>query len=187
MGIIKGLEIPLPPVELQREFRRIVALCTISRTDLEISKVAVDELFSAIQQRAFRGELDLSRLVLAEVVEPAKATDTTAVVANGRYRRPGSFIAPPEIEAQMMALEHKLDVDPGDTIAWDENYFKYRTLSQVLQPPFSFSDIWEAVENDMEEVSYDTVKDKIFEYVEKGTLEQQFDEARKEIVFYPRA
>ena len=85
----------------------------------------------------------------------------------------------------MMALEYKLDKYPNESIQWSEDYFKYRTLSQVLQPPFSFTDIWNAVDHDIEEPKYETVKDKIFEYVAAGILEQRFDEERKEIVFHP--
>jgi hypothetical protein len=81
----------------------------------------------------------------------------------------------------------KLDTGPGDSIPWSEDYFKYRTLSQLLRPPFSFREIWDEVYYDIEEASYETVKAKVFEYVEQGILEQKFDETRKEIVFYPRA
>lgn len=121
-----------------------------------------------------------------EAESPAVTPTPESVTIKGRYKRPGSFIAPPEIEVQMMAMEDKLDTGPGDSISWSEDYFKYRILSQVLQPPFSFADIWEAVEYDMEEARYETVRDKVFEYVEVGILDQQFDEDRKEIVFHPR-
>jgi type I restriction enzyme S subunit len=147
-----------------------------------------ERLFASIQQRTFQGELDLTRLKLDEEAETLAAkTHPEPVIIQDRYHRPGSFIAPPEIEAQMLALEYKLNKDPKDLIQWSEDYFKYRTLSQVLQPPFSFTDIWRAVESDIEEPSYETVKDKIFAHVEDGTLEQRFDDERKEIVFYPRA
>jgi type I restriction enzyme S subunit len=86
----------------------------------------------------------------------------------------------------MLALENRLDSGPGDSIPWSEDYFKYRTLSQLLKPPFSFTEIWDRVYYDMADASYETVKEKIFEYVAAGLLEQRFDEKRKEIVFYPR-
>ena len=56
----------------------------------------------------------------------------------------------------------------------------------MLTAPFSFNEIWEAVRYDMEDASYEDVKAKVFEYIEAGILEQQFDIDRKEIVFYPR-
>lgn len=108
------------------------------------------------------------------------------IEVQSRYNRPGSFIAPPEVETQMIALEDQLDFGKGDSIPWDENYFKFRTISQVLRPPFSFREIWEAIEYDIEGGNYETVKEKVFDYVAAGILEQQFDEERKEIVFHPR-
>ena len=115
-------------------------------------------------------------------VTPTPAPEAT----QGRYRRPGSFIAPPDIEAQLMELEDKLDFGKGDSIPWDENYFKYRILSQVLQPPFSFAQIWEEVEYDIEEADYEIVKEKVFEYVRDGLLRQRFCKKSKEIIFFPR-
>lgn len=187
MGIIKDLELPLPPIELQERFKRIVALCTISRTDIEDSQALVDRLFRSIQQRAFRGELNLSRLKLEGEAEATAVTPIPEpVVTVGRYKRPGSFSAPPDIEAQLLALEAELDAGPGETIPWSEDYFKYRTLSQLLTPPYSFSEIWEKVIYDMEDSRYEVVKEKTFEYLAQGILEQKFDAERNEIVFYPR-
>jgi len=187
MGIIKELVLPLPPVELQKEFKRIAALCAASRVDFEDSQDAAEHLFGSIQQRAFRGELDLRRLKLdtEEPLPEVKEIEKTEKV-DGIFHRPGYFPTPPEIEAEIQALEDRLDHGPGDSIPWSENYFKYRILSQVLRAPYSFSDIWERVFYDMEEASYETVKDKVFEYVSAGILEQQFDEERKEILFQPR-
>lgn len=188
MGIIKELELPLPPIELQKKFKQIVALCATSRTDLTESQVDIENLFCSLQQRAFRGELDLSQLKMTDEIElPAPPPTPEPETFHGRYKRPGIFIAPPDIEAQMLVLEDQLDYGPGASIPWSEDFFKFRILSQVLQPPYSFSDIWETVYYDMEEASYETVKEKVFEYVEQGCLEQKFDEARKEIVFYPKA
>jgi type I restriction enzyme S subunit len=84
----------------------------------------------------------------------------------------------------MMALEHKLD-GPGDSIEWSEDYFKYRILSQVLLPPFTFDEVWEATRYDMGDADYETVKETVFRYIEQGLLQQQFDEETKEIVFRP--
>jgi type I restriction enzyme, S subunit len=185
--ILERIRIPLPRLEVQVEFGRIAQSIVIATKDWELSASHMENLFLALQQRGFRGKLDLSRLKLTEEAETsAVRPEAEPVVIQGRYRRPGSFITPPDIEVQMMALEDKLNNGPEESIQWSDDYFKYRTLSQLLQPPFNFTDIWNAVEHDIEEPSYETVKDKVFEYVEEGTLEQQFDEERTEIVFQPR-
>lgn len=187
MGIIKELELPMPPVELQKEFTRIATLCTSSRADLEGSQDATGELFGSIQQRAFKSELDLSRLNISAGERSTVALATEVRKPEGRvYHRPGSFIAPPEIEMEVLALEDKFDQVTAEPRPWSENYFKYRTLSQALVAPFSFAQIWEATLLDMEEASYETVKDKVFEYITEGILEQRFDDMRREIVFIPR-
>lgn len=71
MGIIKDLVLPMPPIELQEEFKRVVAICATTRADLEDSQEAAEALFGSIQQRAFQGELDLTRLVLDEEIGQA--------------------------------------------------------------------------------------------------------------------
>jgi len=62
----------------------------------------------------------------------------------------------------MKGLEENLDFGKGDSIPWDDNYFKYRVLSQVLEPPYGFSEIWEAVNYHMPKTDYDVVKGKVF-------------------------
>jgi type I restriction enzyme, S subunit len=185
--VLKSLEFPYPSPELQSEFLAICRAAEVFNEPAMASVRHLDRLFGSLQQRAFRGNLDLSRLRLeAEEESLVVVPSPESVTIQGRYNRRGSFIAPPEIEAQMIALESKLNSEPNESIQWSEDYFKYRTLSQVLLPPFSFTDIWKAVEHDIEEPNYNTVKAKVFEYLEDGTLEQQFDEERKEIVFQPR-
>jgi type I restriction enzyme S subunit len=184
---LEEIKIPLPDFDAQLAFGQVVGSIVSSVKDLEASAEHMDNLFLGLQQRAFRGELDLSRLTLDPEVELPTAAITPGHSYNeGVFNRPGYFIAPREIEARMLALENRLDSGPGDSIPWSEDYFKYRTLSQLLKPPFSFTEIWDRVYYDMADASYETVKEKIFEYVAAGLLEQRFDEKRKEIVFYPR-
>jgi type I restriction enzyme, S subunit len=176
-----------PSEEDQQRFELIAQKLLSHGQNCREQSFHLEKLFSSIQQRSFRGELDLSRLTLVDEVDSPVATivpDNPAI--QGRFKHPGSFIAPPDIEAQMMALEDRLDTRPGDSIPWSEDFFKYRILSQVLTPPFSFNEVWEAVRYDMEDADYEDVKAKIFGYIEAGILEQQFDMDRKEIVFYPR-
>jgi type I restriction enzyme S subunit len=184
---IKGLEIIAPDMEAQNRFCQAVNNQRDLVKALDEYLLEADSLFFSIQQRAFRGELDLSRLTLDDEVEStAHPLVSQPPAVEGRFKRPGSFIAPPEIEAQMLAFEDWLDMGPGNPIPWSEDFFKYRILSQVLIPPFSFNEIWEAVNYDMGDANYEDVKAKVFEYVEAGIVEQQFDMERKEIVFYPR-
>ncbi len=54
---IEKIRVPLPPVEFQRRFADCVSAIAHSREAHRASLTELDALFSAIQQRAFRGEL----------------------------------------------------------------------------------------------------------------------------------
>ena len=57
MGLIKGMPVPLPPIELQREFARRVTAVERLKTAHRASLAELDALFATLQHRAFRGEL----------------------------------------------------------------------------------------------------------------------------------
>jgi type I restriction enzyme, S subunit len=57
MQIIKELRIPLPPLDLQREFARRVTAVEKLKAAYRASLVEMDAFFASLQHRAFRGEL----------------------------------------------------------------------------------------------------------------------------------
>lgn len=57
LAILRDLDVPVPPVQLQREFARRVAAVEKVKTNQRDSLVELDALFAAMQHRAFRGEL----------------------------------------------------------------------------------------------------------------------------------
>lgn len=57
MGLIKGMPVPLPPLDLQHEFARRVAAVERLKTSQRAALAELDALFAALQHRAFRGEL----------------------------------------------------------------------------------------------------------------------------------
>jgi type I restriction enzyme S subunit len=184
--ILQGLEFPYPSPNLQKEFLNICQAVGIVNEPAKASAYDLNRLLSSLQQRAFRGELDLSKVKLESAESaPPEVVVKKAETVDGIFHRPGYFPTPPELEADMMELEDKLSYGPGDSIPWNENYFKYRILSQVLRAPFAFQEIWDQVQYDMPDTDYETVKDKLFEYVQQGLLEQRFDGNEKGIVFWP--
>jgi type I restriction enzyme S subunit len=59
-SIIKNFEIPIPPLPLQQKFARIIEKIESMRQSQNQSKQQIEDLFSAMMQKAFRGELDKS-------------------------------------------------------------------------------------------------------------------------------
>ena len=55
--IIRGLEIPLPPVTIQEKYAQRVAAADELRVSARSSEEGLEALFASLQQRAFRGDL----------------------------------------------------------------------------------------------------------------------------------
>jgi type I restriction enzyme S subunit len=55
--MIESVQVPCPPVELQRRFDECVQKIGYQRGHQRRSAQALDPLFASVQQRAFRGEL----------------------------------------------------------------------------------------------------------------------------------
>jgi type I restriction enzyme S subunit len=57
LALLRNLVVPLPPIELQREFARRVRAVEKLKTAQRASLAELDTLFASLQDRAFRGEL----------------------------------------------------------------------------------------------------------------------------------
>ncbi|MFN3152902.1 restriction endonuclease subunit S [Bremerella sp.] len=57
LGLIKSLKVPLPPIEVQREFTKRVRQLHELRNNLESGVSEAYNLFNSLVQRAFKGEL----------------------------------------------------------------------------------------------------------------------------------
>jgi type I restriction enzyme, S subunit len=57
VGSVKELEIPLPPIDLQRQFASIVEKVEKIKESQKNSKQEIDNLFNALMQQSFRGEI----------------------------------------------------------------------------------------------------------------------------------
>ncbi len=61
-GILDKLKFPYPPLSLQKNYAQIVEIIESVRFKYELLLREYEKLYSALCQRAFRGELDLSRI-----------------------------------------------------------------------------------------------------------------------------
>ena len=57
LAILKNLDVPIPPIELQREFAKRVEKVEALKAKLKASQLQAEEQFKALSQRAFAGEL----------------------------------------------------------------------------------------------------------------------------------
>ncbi len=64
LKILRELELPAPPTELQNQFAAIVEKVEGLKSRYQQSLTDLESLYGALSQKAFKGELDLSRVVL---------------------------------------------------------------------------------------------------------------------------
>lgn len=57
LAILRNLDVPLPPLDLQRDFARRIATVEKLKTTHRAALAELDALFASFQHRAFRGEL----------------------------------------------------------------------------------------------------------------------------------
>lgn len=72
LGQIKKIDIPVPPMELQKTFSEIVEKSELLKAQLKNSLIDLEILYSSLSQRAFKGELDLSELVIDHIIPVSK-------------------------------------------------------------------------------------------------------------------
>jgi type I restriction enzyme S subunit len=196
---VRGLRIFEPPILLQGEYvRRVKHLEQLLQYEKQHEDIA-HGFFASLQQRAFRGELDLSRLVLEPSDDaPAAISPAKPVTTPRELKGVARFLQP---RAALEPILKKLDrtVNQGGTIPWSADYFKYRILG-TQSAPFSFADLMQEVMAVFEESPpYEAIRDQIFDLLgqdgQPTFLRQRFDlqtdlesnevTGRKEIVFEP--
>lgn len=195
----EGLRFIAPEYDDQLRFERVAQRLIEQSEDCQKQLIHLERFFSALQQCAFRGELDLTRLVLDQSDDaPAATAPANPTTKPSKPNASPHFLqAPAAIESTLKKLD--LTVRKGDPIPWSLDYFKYRILA--AQPaPFSFEDLREKAEAVFEyPLPYETIRDLIFDLLgqdgKPALLRQRFDlitneetnevSGRKQMVFEP--
>ena len=180
--ILDKLEFPYPPTELQDQFATIIKKVDCLKSRYHQSLTDLGSLYGALSQKAFKGELDLSRVVLpakgSEIFEEGK-TD----VEEKQPMEPLFELPTPEELAVLQAAEGRKSLLGGLLNAW---------LEQLGDAPFTAQDfmdaarhrLWELAEDDAPdwgEAEYDELKTQVFEALEQGRLTQGYDDANNRV------
>ena len=80
LGLIKETKINKPPINLQNQFGSIILKVESIKTKQAHSLAELEILFGSLSQRAFKGELDLSRVPVVYV--EAEPLETKAFSAD---------------------------------------------------------------------------------------------------------
>jgi len=179
---IYNIHLSIPPIELQNQFAAIVEKVENLKSRYQQSLTDLESLYGALSQKAFKGELDLSRVVLPaefpDIVEEEKTDVEEKQPMDPLFELP----APAELAVLQTAEGRKFLL--GEWLnAW---------LEQMGDAPFSvqaFMDtarqrLGELAEDDAPDwgaAEYDELKAWVFEALEQGRLTQGYDDANNRV------
>ncbi|MGD9366043.1 MAG: restriction endonuclease subunit S [Desulfobacteraceae bacterium] len=172
----KSLPIRLPSIRLQNKFASIAEKVESVKNSYRRSLSEIENLYGALSQKAFKGELDLSRITVEQTSEPTTDTKDS------------------ELEQQPISLpllDHKVMADP---------VARENLLQQIFKDYFtehpkrtgSFKDFWNSVEFSvsdymddesppLDSADYDKFKTWLFDLLKSGRAEQRFNEEKNKM------
>lgn len=181
-GVIEKIKIIQPPIELQNQFASIVEKTDFLKARYQQSLCEMERLYGALSQKAFKGELDLSRVQLPVEGTGIAEEENTAVEEKQPMEPSFELPAPAALAVPQTAEGRKFLV--GEWLsAW---------LEQLGDEPFTaqaFMDaarqrLWELSDDDASDwgaADYDELKAWVFEALEQGRLTQCYDDANNRV------
>lgn len=150
---LKNFPVIVPPLELQSQFAQIVEKVEALNAHYQASLKELENLYGSLSQRAFKGELDLSRVnvqlpaEISEVEREKKAEEKVVTQVNKDledfHRSLPHSGAPADIDNKIRQLDTELNIR-GEVQFWDE-YAKYRILKGKLKGRFSYIQLRDAL------------------------------------------
>ncbi len=178
-GILDKLEFPYPPPDLQDKFVTIVEKVNAIKSRYQQSLDDLENLYGALSQKAFNGELDLSRVPLP-VEGPVVTKEEKPETEDEQAMKPSFELPAPADIALLAGAESRMDV----ISQWLDVYLDQLNGGQFLAQHFmecAQQRLWELLEDDAYQLSvaeYDHVKELVFCALESGRLVQSYDDDR---------
>jgi type I restriction enzyme S subunit len=174
---MQKLFIPKPPEDLQNQFAAIVEKVEGLKSRYQQSLSDLESLYGALSQKAFRGELDLSRVALPaelpdkfekELSQPETAADDNSDMMHrfSTLDTPGMSVK----DARRSLLQQWFDEWVGDT-AVDEELSPERFWQRARFSALDHRDEDDETE-DFTAEDYDIFKEKLFSAIEGGLISQ---------------
>lgn len=173
-GVLDSLEFPYPPIELQKKFAEVAHKVEEIKSSYQQSLDDLEALFGSLSQKAFKGELDLSRVPLPADQTPQadqSALPEDIVTPTEVLNRVVQF-APPESRSELLAR-------------WFNRYLANTSPDASLNSREFLESAWQTLQETRLEsegespaltlTDYDTLKELVFAALEGGTLMQTFD------------
>ena len=180
LEILRGMEVPKPPIELQAQFASMVEKIEGIKSRYQKNLNDLEDLYGALNQQAFKGELDLSRVPL-----PGVQPEEQKIVAAEPLHLPAEQVM--AIDLSDISALHDVVQGPvrqQDILRfWLEAY-----LGQLGNTPFSVQRFMAAAQTRLAELhpdndfelganDYEHIKTWVFDALDGGALTQACDGA----------
>lgn len=179
----KNSQVPLPPVDLQNKFATVVEKIEGIKSHYQQSLTDLETLYGALSQKAFKGELDLSRVPLP-TEGPEIAEDVKFEAKDKQPKEPlFELPEPEELAVLLQSAEGRKTLLGQWLTAW---------LDQLDNAPFEVQSFMETAQQwlrrlledeapDWSVAEYEEIKTWIFEALEQGRLKQNYDDANNRV------
>jgi type I restriction enzyme S subunit len=189
---LQAIPILNPPIELQNQFAAIVEKVEGLKSRYQHSLTDLETLYGALSQKAFKGELDLSRVPLSvaeveqAVIEDVKTKIETDIEENHQQSPLSELVALTLVEGRKALLDQLLPtwLDQLGGTPFSAQHFMAHVEQQA-------ADLIDAQDSDARFVEhedvqfgpaeYDHLKTRIFESMEQGRLTQGYDDANNRV------
>ena len=171
-----------PPVELQNHFAAIVEKVDTLKSRYQQSLTDLESLYGALSQKAFKGELDLSRVPLPTEGSDIAEEEKTDVEKKQPMEPLFELPAPAEL-ALLHTAEGRKSLLGKWLNAWLEHLGDVPFAAQAFMDA-ARQQLWELAEDDAPDwgaAEYDELKAQVFEALEQGRLIQGYDDANNRV------
>ncbi|MCB1805758.1 MAG: restriction endonuclease subunit S, partial [Candidatus Competibacteraceae bacterium] len=193
-GDFEKIRMIKPPIDLQNQFAEIVEKVEDIKSQYQQSLTELENLYGALSQKAFKGELALSRVPLEKISVQQQTAETDEQPAT----------VPPQTTESDGSQTIQLP-DPDDATALSSDEGRKAIIEQWLDAyigqirhgaAFSATGFIQAVQYKLLDImddampllgveEYDHIRDWVFQALEDGRLTQNYGDADKRVQINP--
>lgn len=211
LGLIKETKLKRPPIELQDEFAKIHTSVDALKSTYQQSLTDLEALYGVLSQKAFKGELDLSRIPLPSIEPEEEKTALVQVIQDSPEEE--CEFGLPDIDSLPIALDNT-EARKTVLIQWLKAYsdqlgstsFSLQHLMAAAQTRLTdtlrvviedettsveykalLNELYPNDEIKLDANDYDFIKGWVFKALKEGTLTQVLDDAGHCVQLEPEA
>lgn len=182
LNILRNFKVPQPPIKQQLEFDEVVLKIESIRRQFVTSLQQLENLRGSLSQRAFKGELDLSKIGVS------KDEILIAIDTPHEQPEPQDKVVPDTEKQQVLEKEV---VRSGLSLVADRDTKAQRYIPGInvvkalsTRDKFTFEEFHELIQDEVDLSEYEEVKKLVFNWLSEDNqwLSQYFDESQRKMM-----